>query len=53
VTYDINDELAIGVRAEWFKVRPEIRYDWADENVFNGSVDHDQVAIAMDMILTF
>jgi len=83
VTYDINDELAIGVRAEWFndvdsarvsnmganyfaasigvnysplpwfKVRPEIRYDWADENVFNGGVDHDQVAIAMDMILTF
>jgi len=36
-----------------FKVRLEIRYDWADENVFNGSVDHDQVAIAMDMILTF
>ncbi len=83
VTYDINDELAIGVRAEWFndvdsarvsnmganyfaasigvnysplpwfKIRPEIRYDWADENVFNGGVDHDQVAIAMDMILTF
>jgi len=83
VTYDINDELAIGVRAEWFndvdsarvsnmganyfatsigvnyspvpwfKVRPEIRYDWADENVFNGGVDHDQVAIAMDMIVTF
>jgi len=83
VTYDINDELAIGVRAEWFndvdsarvsnmganyfaasigvnysplpwfKVRPEIRYDWADENVFNGGVDHDQVAIAMDIILTF
>ncbi len=83
VTYDINDEFAIGVRAEWFndvdsarvstvganyfaasiglnyspvpwfKFRPEIRYDWADENVFNGSVDHDQVAIAMDMVLTF
>ncbi|MDT8424719.1 MAG: porin [Methyloprofundus sp.] len=83
VTYDINDEVAIGVRAEWFndvdsarvsniganyfaasigvnyspiswfKVRPEIRYDWADENVFNGGVDHDQVAIAMDMIVTF
>ncbi|MBE0469258.1 MAG: porin [Methyloprofundus sp.] len=83
LTYDINDELAIGVRAEWFndvdsarvsniganyfaasigvnyspiswfKVRPEVRYDWADENVFNGGVDHDQVAIAMDMIVTF
>jgi len=83
VTYDINDELAIGVRAEWFndvdsarvsnmganyfaasigvnysplpwfKVRPEIRYDWADENVFNGGVNNDQVAIAMDMIVTF
>jgi len=83
VTYDINDELAIGVRAEWFndvdsarvsnmganyfaasigvnysplpwfKLRPEIRYDWADENVFNGGVNNDQVAIAMDMIVTF
>ncbi|MCF7970257.1 MAG: porin [Methylococcaceae bacterium] len=83
VTYDINDQLALGLRAEWFndvdsarasniganyfaasigvnyspiswfKVRPEIRYDWADENVFNGGVDHDQVAVAMDMILTF
>jgi len=83
VTYDINDKLAIGVRAEWFndvdsarvsnmganyfaasigvnyspiswfKVRPEIRYDWADEDVFNGGVDNDQIAIAMDMIVTF
>jgi len=83
ITYDINDKVAIGVRAEWFndidsarvsnmganylaasigvnyspvswfKVRPEIRYDWADEDVFNGGADHDQIAIAMDMILTF
>ncbi len=83
VTYDINDELAIGVRAEWFndvdnarvsnmganylaasvglnyspvswlKVRPEIRYDWADQDVFNSGADHDQIAIAMDVIVTF
>jgi len=37
----------------WFKLRPEIRYDWADEDVFNGGVDNDQIAIAMDMIVTF
>jgi hypothetical protein len=37
----------------WFKVRPEVRYDWADEDVFNGGADHDQIAIAMDMIVTF
>jgi len=83
VTYDINDEFAIGVRAEWFndvdsarvsnmganylaasvginytpvswfKVRPEIRYDWADQDVFNSGADHDQIAIAMDVIVTF
>ena len=82
-TVDITDDLAIGLRAEWFndkanarvsntganylaaslglnysplswfKVRPEIRYDWADEDVFNGGADHDQIAIAMDMIVTF
>jgi len=84
VTYDINDQLGIGLRAEWFDdkhgamrvnatgatylaasvglnyspvtwftVRPEIRYDWADANVFNSGADHDQIAIAMDMIVTF
>jgi hypothetical protein len=37
----------------WFKVRPEVRYDWADEDVFNSGNDHDQIAIAMDMIVTF
>ncbi|NOQ65329.1 MAG: outer membrane beta-barrel protein [Methyloprofundus sp.] len=37
----------------WFKLRPEIRYDWADEDVFNSGVDHDQIAIAMDMIVNF
>ncbi len=37
----------------WFKLRPEIRYDWADEDVFNSGVDNDQIAIAMDMIVTF
>ncbi len=82
-TYDLNDKLSVGLRAEWFndkanarvsvrganylaasvginyspvswfKVRPEVRYDWADENVFNGGADNDQIAIAMDMIVTF
>ncbi|BCG64786.1 MAG: hypothetical protein methR_P2578 [Methyloprofundus sp.] len=47
---------SIGVNysvVSWFKVRPEVRYDWADEDVFNGGADHDQIAIAMDMIVTF
>lgn len=82
-TYDITNQLSVGLRAEWFndkanarvsntganylaasigvnyspvswfKLRPEIRYDWADENVFNSGVDNDQIAIAMDMIVVF
>lgn len=86
LTYDVNDQVAIGVRAEWFndnggaqrvnaagiganylaasfginyapvnwfKLRPEIRYDWADANVFNNNRDKDQIGIAMDMVFTF
>ncbi|MGR9100867.1 MAG: outer membrane beta-barrel protein, partial [Gammaproteobacteria bacterium] len=84
LTYDINDELSAGVRAEWFrdsdgartdfdgnfyaftaglnwsptpwmKLRPEVRYDWADTTTdpFNGSTDDDQIAFSMDVIITF
>jgi hypothetical protein len=37
----------------WFKVRPEIRYDRADENVFNEGTSDEQIAISMDMIVIF
>ncbi len=84
VMYDINDQLGVGLRAEWFndkgganrvgpiganylaasfglnytpfswlKLRPEIRYDWADERAFNDNRANDQVEFAMDMIVTF
>lgn len=84
VMYDINDQLGIGLRAEWFndkgganrvgpiganylaasfglnytplswlKLRPEIRYDWADEKAFNDNRTNDQVEFAMDLIITF
>jgi hypothetical protein len=89
LTYDITDQIGIGLRAEWFNdkggahrvnavganylaasfgvnyspvpwftFRPEVRYDWADEDVFNidsngVGVDNDQVTVAMDMIVTF
>jgi len=87
LTYDINDTLAAGLRAEWFsdsdgrisgsyganyyavsvgvnytpaswiKFRPEVRYDWADTNgagsAYDGGNENDQVAVSMDMILTF
>ncbi len=84
LTYDVNEQVSVGVRAEWFndkngagrvnavganylaasfginyspvswfKLRPEIRYDWADSKVFNYNTDKDQIGIAMDMIFTF
>jgi hypothetical protein len=86
LTYDINDQLAAGLRAEWFsdnggrintfranyyaisagvnyaplpflKFRPEVRYDWADTNgagdVYDVGNENDQIAVSMDMILTF
>ncbi|WP_305907022.1 porin [Methylomarinum sp. Ch1-1] len=85
LTYDINEKLSAGLRAEWFsdrggrinsfgtnyyaataglnysplswlKLRPEVRYDWADTNgagaVFGGN-KNEQVQVAMDMIITF
>ncbi len=87
LTYDLNDQLSTGIRAEWFrdgdgtringfsanyyavslginyaptewiKFRPEVRYDWADTNgaggVFDNGTDDDQVAVAMDFVVTF
>lgn len=96
LTYDINDQLAAGLRAEWFrdakgvrtsitdsatgtmnvggsyygitaglnyspnswlKLRPEVRYDWFDANgvaqAFDGGTENDQIAVSMDMIVTF
>jgi len=87
LTYDINDQLAAGLRAEWFsdsdgrisgsyganyyavsagvnyspvewlKFRPEVRYDWADANgagaAYDNGNENDQIAVSMDMILTF
>ena len=85
LTYDINDQLGAGLRAEWFsdrggrinsfgadyyavsagvnysplswlKLRPEVRYDWADTNgagaAFGGN-KNEQIQVAMDMIITF
>ncbi|NOQ14824.1 MAG: outer membrane beta-barrel protein, partial [Methyloprofundus sp.] len=37
----------------WLKLRPEVRYDWADEKAFNNNRGNDQVEFAMDMIITF
>ncbi len=86
LTMDLTDDLAAGLRAEWFsdsdgrisdiganyyavsfglnyspmswlKFRPEVRYDWVDSNgaggVFDGTNETDQIAVAMDMVVTF
>lgn len=86
LSYDINDQLAAGVRGEWFrdaagirtgfagsyyavtggvnytptswlKLRPEVRYDWFDgngkANPFDNGTENDQIAVSMDMIITF
>ncbi len=37
----------------WLKLRPEVRFDWADERVFNDNTAVSQVEFAMDMIVTF
>jgi len=41
----------------WLKLRPEVRYDWFDANgatqAFDGGTENDQIAVAMDMIVTF
>jgi len=83
-TYDIIDQVGVGLRAEWFndkggaqrvnavganylaasfgvnytplpwlKLRPELRLDWADEQVFKNNTGNSQVEFAMDMIVTF
>jgi len=42
---------------EWLKFRPEVRYDWADTNgagaAYDNGNENDQVAVSMDMIVTF
>ncbi len=37
----------------WMTFRPEVRYDWADERVFNGNSESDQISIAMDVVINF
>jgi hypothetical protein len=90
--FDIDDELAAGLRAEWFRdadgvrvtqntrggplngassyyaltggvnwkpmkwvnVRPEVRYDWADNaNAFDSGNQNDQFTFSADVILHF
>jgi len=85
LTYDVSEQMAYGVRLEWFgdrgdanrvnetvganyyaialgvnyspvnwmTFRPEVRYDRADESVFNDNSETDQVSIAMDVVVTF
>jgi len=52
--------VSVGVNytpVSWLKFRPEVRYDWVDSNGSGGPYDNgnetDQVALSMDMILTF
>jgi hypothetical protein len=33
--------------------RPEVRYDYANDAIFNGGDDHDQITVGGDVILTF
>lgn len=39
----------------WLKCRPEIRYDWADasQNIYDNQSRQQQLAVAMDIIITF
>jgi len=87
LTYDINDKLSAGIRAEWFrdsagfrtgydgnfyavtaganytptswlKLRPEVRYDnFGGDNggihPYDDNNEFDQIAVSMDMIVTF
>jgi hypothetical protein len=34
-------------------IRPEVRYDYAQEAVFDGGSDHDQLTVGVDAIFTF
>jgi hypothetical protein len=34
-------------------IRPEIRYDYAQDAIFDGGTDHDQVTVGVDAIFTF
>lgn len=37
----------------WMTFRPEVRYDRADEKVFNGNSETDQISVAMDVVISF
>jgi hypothetical protein len=34
-------------------IRPEVRYDYAQEGIFDGGTDHDQLTFGVDAIFTF
>jgi len=83
LTFDVNDEVATGLRFEWFrdedgvrvgtpahyfeltagvnyapvswfKVRPEVRYDWATNGkIYDNGSKSDQLLISADAIITF
>ena len=36
-----------------FVVRPEVRYDYGNDDVFDGGTDHDQFTFAVDAIFAF
>jgi len=39
--------------ASFFKVRPEVRYDYSSRDYFNGLTKHDQLTAAVDAIFNF
>jgi hypothetical protein len=39
--------------AKNFSIRPEVRYDYASHDYFNGGARHDQLQVAVDAIFTF
>lgn len=39
--------------ASFFKIRPEVRYDYASRNFFDGLTKHDQLTAAVDAIFNF
>lgn len=38
---------------QFFKLRPEIRYDYATEAIFNGGEDHNLLTAAIEGVFTF
>ena len=39
--------------AQFFKIRPELRYDYASRGYFDGLTKHDQLTAAVDAIFNF